>query len=132
MSKLLDTWAWIEFYDGSEKGEEVYRLLESDEKIHTSVITLAELSDNFQRGNFSTDHNWEELEVFIRTNTDLTELNPKIASRAGEIKDRKRKEFPDFGLMDGIILATAEEKNLELVSGDPHLKGEERTLDLEK
>lgn len=132
MSKLLDTWAWMEFYEGSQLGEEVYRFLEDDKQVSTSIISLAELSDNYHRGNMVSDHSWKEIRGFIRTNTRMTGLEPGIISAAGKIKAEERKQKPDFGLMDAIILATARQKDLELVSGDPHLASKNIAIDLRK
>lgn len=129
MSKLLDTWGWIEFYEGSQIGERVYRELENGE-IYTSILTLAELSDNYARDNFRTDHTWNQVKGFIRENSGIVRLTPQIAGRAGELKNEKRENFPDFGMMDALILATAKEEELKLMTGDPHLTGDSQSIDL--
>jgi len=127
MSKLLDTWAWIEFYEGTETGEKIYQMIESEKTIYTSIITLAELSDNYHRGNFETDHSWTQIEKFIENKSQILGLKKEIAREAGKIKERQRKKFPDFGLMDAIILSTARRKGIDLISGEKHLKSQERT-----
>lgn len=130
MSKLLDTWAWMEFYEGGDIGENIYSLIKSDEELYTSKITLAELSDNFHRGNLKTDHPWEQILGFVETHSNLLDLDSKTVSEAGKIKTREGRQKKDFGLVDGIILATAELKNLELISGDPHLADKKVSVDL--
>ena len=133
MSKyLLDTWAWIEFYIGSEKGREVYEKLKSDEKCYTSIVSIAELSDNYISGNLKSDMAWPEIRGFVESKTEVINLNTEICSEAGKIKNEGRKEFPDFGLMDGIILATAKQNDLKLITGDKHLKDRNRTEKLGK
>lgn len=128
---LLDTWAWIEFYIGSEKGKKIYQKLESGQKCYTSIISLAEMSDNYESGNLKSDNRWEEIRNFVETKTELVGLNPHICSKAGKIKQEEREKFPDFGLMDAIILATAREKNLKVITGDKHLKDKEKAEKLE-
>lgn len=128
---LLDTWAWIEFYIGSEKGRQIYEKLESGEKCYTSIISLAEMSDNYQSGNLKSDNKWSEIRSFVETKTEIAELTPQICSRAGEIKQEERETFPDFGLMDAIILATARERDLKVITGDKHLKDKEKAEKLE-
>jgi predicted nucleic acid-binding protein len=46
---LLDTWAWIEYFEGSQTGKKIDQVLKSDQKVYTSVVSLAELSDNYHR-----------------------------------------------------------------------------------
>ncbi|MFB6217007.1 MAG: PIN domain-containing protein [Candidatus Aenigmatarchaeota archaeon] len=129
---LLDTWAWIEFYIGSEKGKKVYELLESSEKCFTSMVTVAELSDNFQSGNLESDNSWDEIRAFIESKTEIIELDTEICSNAGRIKHEEREKYPDFGLMDSIILSSARKHNLNIITGDKHLKDMERTEKLQK
>lgn len=127
MSKLLDTWAWIEFYEGTDKGEKIYKMIKNGEKLYTSIITVAEISDNYHRGNFNSDHSWEDIENFIKQNSEILDLNTKTAAEAGKIKTEERKQKPDFGLMDAIILATARKNELELITGDSHLTDKEKS-----
>lgn len=128
---LLDTWAWIEFYIGSEKGKQIYEKLESDEKCLTSIISLAEMSDNYQSGNLKSDNNWNEIRGFVESKTEIIGLDQDICRRAGKIKQEERQKFPDFGLMDAIILATAREYDLKVITGDKHLKDKEKVEKLE-
>jgi predicted nucleic acid-binding protein len=130
MSRLLDTWAWMEFYEGSSTGKEIYRLIQSNETVCTSTVTIAELSDNYQRENLVTDHSWTEIRNFVESKSEIIPPNPKIASEAGKIKKKAREKQPDFGLMDAVILATAREKDLKLLTGDPHLTNKEIVEDL--
>lgn len=129
---LLDTWAWIEFYIGSKKGKKVYELLESKEKCFTNMVTVAELSDNFQSGNLESDNSWNEMRAFIESKTEIIELDTEICSDAGKIKQEEREKFPDFGLMDAIILSSAKKYDLKIITGDKHLKDKERTEKLQK
>ncbi|MFB6180557.1 MAG: type II toxin-antitoxin system VapC family toxin [Candidatus Nanohalobium sp.] len=132
MSKLLDTWAWIEFYDGTEIGQKIYSLIQGEEKLFTSEVTIAELSDNYHLGNFQTDHTWQQVRGFIETNSEVLKIDSEIASKAGKIKAEERKNKPDFGLMDALILATARKKDLKLLTGDPHLTSQETAANLKK
>jgi predicted nucleic acid-binding protein len=120
----------MEFYDGSEPGRKIYDLVEGDENLFTSILTLAEISDNLHSGNFKTDHSLEEIKDFIMRESVIAGLDDSIVIKAGEIKKRERDGFSDFGLMDGIMLATAEENSLELLTGDPHLVDEEISRDI--
>ncbi len=51
---VYDTYAWIEYFRGSEKGAVVKRLLESQEG-YTPSIVLAEAARKYRREGFSED-----------------------------------------------------------------------------
>lgn len=127
---LLDTWALVEFYEGTEIGERIYSLIEGEESVFTPIVSIAELSDNYHNGNFKTDHNWKQIERYIEANTQIINLNSNIGSEAGKIKAQERQEKPQFGLMDALILATAKQNNLVLLTGDPHLTDKEIADDI--
>lgn len=127
---ILDTWAWIEFYTGSEKGEKIYKLLRSDEKCYTSIISLAELSDNYHSGNLQSDHNWEKVKNFVEARTEIIKPDPETCGKAGKTKKEERKNHPDISLMDTIILTQAREKDLKIITGDEHLQDRKETAEL--
>ncbi|MFB6245833.1 MAG: PIN domain-containing protein [Candidatus Nanohaloarchaea archaeon] len=122
---LLDTWAWIEYYEGSETGAKVNKLLDSDEECFTSIVTVSELSDNYHRKDIVDNYTWKHTWGNVEANTRILSLRPDIAAEAGEIKSREIKEHSDFSLIDAIILATARKHELRLISGDSHLKSKE-------
>lgn len=57
-------------------------------------------------------------------------LEAELADRTGEIKTEMRRNHDDFGLADATILATAEKHDAKLLTGDSHLTGLERTIDV--
>lgn len=127
---LLDTWAWIEYFEGSEIGRKVDEKIRSEDEIYTSIVTLAELSDNFHRKDVITGYSWEEIREFVETKTEILPVTPENSSKAGKTKAEERKEMKDFGLMDAIILETARRKEAKLISGDPHLQKQEISLEI--
>lgn len=129
---LLDTWAWVDYLEGGESGENVNKILEGEQKCYTSIQSLAELSDLFHQERLKIDMKWKDLSQFITVKkTDTIEITEEIAEKSGEIKAEERKQKPDFGLADAVILATAQKHGLKLVSGDPHLKDKPISEDLE-
>lgn len=127
---LLDTWAWIEYFEGSEIGRKVDEKIRSEDEIYTSIVTLAELSDNFHRKDVITGYSWEEIREFVETKTEILPVTPEDSSKAGKTKAEERKEMKDFGLMDAIILETARRKEAKPISGDPHLQKQEISLEI--
>ncbi len=131
MRILFDTYAWIEYLEGSKEGEMVRSLLQEEgNEIYTSTLSIAELSDAFHRGGMETDLEWSEIQNFIELNSILESLNAGQMARAGKVKVEKRRERKGFGLMDAIILATSRKLDSKLLTGDPHLIHEPNSIPL--
>ncbi|MBI2140339.1 PIN domain-containing protein [Candidatus Woesearchaeota archaeon] len=131
MTLVLDTYAWIEYFEGSSQGIEVRKLLESgEEPLCTPSVVLAEIGDAYAKGKINA--RWQEIANFITFNTQLQPINPEIAFQAGRLKNEIRKRFTGFGLIDGIILATAKFLNGKVVTGDFHLTHLEEVIDISK
>ena len=116
---LLDTYAWIEYFIGSEEGLKVKNLLEH-QFIHTSVISIAELSDKYHRENLSSE--WQKRYQFIISKSSIVPCSLKVMKNSGFRKLELRKKHKSIGLVDAIIIETAIQLDLILVSGDLHFE----------
>ena len=125
---LLDTYAWVEYFIGSREGKIVKKLIES-EKINTSIISIAELSDKYYREGLTDE--WEGRYKFIVSKSNIILCTMEIAKNAGPRKWELRKTIENIGLADAIIIETAFQKELIIVSGDPHFKNLDNVLFLE-
>ncbi len=116
---VLDSHAWIEYFQGTKIGEKVRALIESKNCI-TPAIVVAELADKYARENYAY---FEGDMEFIETNSTIAELNITIAKNAGKLKNAVRLKYKtNFGLADAIILATARAAGATVVTGDSHFK----------
>jgi len=123
MKFTLDTYAWIEYLEGSNEGEKVREILEEGEQeIFTPSIVLAELSDAIIKGKVGI--NWNDLLKLIKIKTNIIFINEDIAKNAGIIKAELRKKHSGVGLIDCIILSISRAKKSVLITGDPHLTSE--------
>jgi predicted nucleic acid-binding protein len=122
---LLDTYAWVEYFIGSDQGETVKNLIEL-ERIHTSIISVAELSDKYCRDGLIDE--WENRYKFITSKSNILHLTMDIAKNAGSRKLNLRKTIKKIGLADAIIIETAFQNNLRIVSGDTHFEGLDNIL----
>lgn len=127
---LLDTYAWIEYLEGSEEGKRVKKVLENETDIYTALVSIAELSDAFHRGDVETKFDWSEILDYIQLNSIIVELNETEMASAGVLKVDRRKKSDDFGLMDAIILESSRKIDAELMTGDPHLTEEDNAIAL--
>ncbi len=127
---FFDTSAWVEYLEGSEKGESARRFLEDREcQVYTSILSLAEISDVFHRGGLQTRLSWIQIENFILANSILVTLDAGEMSEAGALKMRRR-DIPGFGLIDAIILRSSEKVDARILTGDSHLVSERDAIPL--
>ena len=120
---LLDTYAWIEFFNGTEKGVKVKQLLK-EKACFTSAICLAELSEWIERNNIDRNSKMNA----VKNLSSIIGLDQQTLELAGILKIKKRKTAKGFGLIDAIILATAKQYRLKIVTGDKHFKEENAIL----
>ncbi|MCX9081427.1 MAG: type II toxin-antitoxin system VapC family toxin [Candidatus Methanoperedens sp.] len=115
---LLDSFAWMEYFMGTRKGEKVKRSIDDDIQLYTSPIVIAEIYSKSLR----TDDNAQERTDFIMKRCAIVVLDEKIAIEAAKIHAENKIKTSDFGLPDAIILASARSRNMKVVTGDPHFK----------
>ncbi|RLF42935.1 MAG: hypothetical protein DRN29_10775 [Thermoplasmata archaeon] len=111
-SKLLDSSAWLSYFFGQSK--EIRKIVESEELLYTSVISLFEIKRKFLREGIDG----EELLNFIKERSIIVELNEKIAEEAAEISFKKR-----LHAIDSLIYTSAKDINAILVTGDKDFEG---------
>ena len=120
MKFVFDTFAWIEYFNGSESGKKVSEIIESEENdIFSSIITTAEVSSILKR-------NEKDVELGYKTIIDLSKIyfiNSELAKEAGILHAETKKKIKDFGLADTFVLLTARKLGAKIVTGDPHFKG---------
>jgi predicted nucleic acid-binding protein len=121
--EVIDTFAWIEYFAGSERGRKVKDYIESGEAVTPSVV-IAEFTDKYIREGVNPD---ERLK-FIRTKTAVTMLDDDLAESAGRISAERRKTVKRWGLLDSCVLATARIKGARVVTGDLHFEDLDETI----
>ena len=125
---LLDTSAWVEYFEGSKAGSIVRDIVEDEEAPFTSLVTIAELSDAYHRGSIDAGLTWREIRNFVQFNSNLVDLDIEGMSKAGSLKAKKRKKIRGFGLIDAIILQCSIEIGAKLLTSDSHLAGEDNAI----
>jgi len=130
MTVLVDSWAWIEYFKGSEAGEKVKELLEnSQEKVVVSVIIIAEVYNSFLR-DYSLPNNKRYAEASrkaMKQRSYVYDVDEEIAVDSAKVKHEKK-----WGLGDSIIYATAKREGAKVLTGDPHFKGLKDVMFLER
>ena len=122
---FLDSYAWIEYFDGTEKGRKVRKLIESGKNlIYTNPSVIAEVTSRSKRKGA------DPLAIFeaITTYSHIEELNAQIAFEAGILHADIRQKQPDFPLADALIMVSANKVSAKIVTGDEHFKEQKNVV----
>ncbi len=111
--KLLDSFAWIEYFSGSETGAKVKAYIDGTESLYTPSICLTEVKTRYLRDKRDPTDNLN----FMMERSFVLPLSQEIALSAADVRQR-------YGLhtVDAIIYATGEGRNMTVVTGDRHFK----------
>ncbi len=125
---IVDTYAWIEYFIGSEKGEKAAVIIDDqNEHLITVECCLAEI-----RGwTLREMQNFNEIYALVKSNSEILRVFTRMWIRAAEIRHEVRKTVPGFGLIDSLMLAIQEEKRCMVLTGDPHFEGMKNVVFLE-
>lgn len=117
---VIDTFAWLEYFEGTALGERVRGVIEDPEnRVMTPAPMLAEVRSKFLR----RGRDPEAPSLAMESLSEIVPLTGSSARAAGDEHARKRRAVKDFGMMDAFLLATALSRNATIVTGDPHFKG---------
>jgi len=119
---IIDSYAWLEYFMGTEAGARVKQIVDSeaDEKL-TPSICLAETYAKILR---TEDEKKAELRrAFIKSRSALIPLTEELAVEAAKTDVAMKKKVPGWGLADSIVLSTARNRNGKVATGDPHFRG---------
>lgn len=120
---LLDTYAWVEMFDKSQKGKKVRELLNSD-VIWTADSTAGEITAWALRNN----HDAGLFLRSVRQHSKMVDLNYNLWIEAAYIRSELRLERKNIGMLDTLLLAIQKLHNVVIVTGDPHFKGLKNVL----
>lgn len=114
---VIDSFAWLQYFLGSTAGARAKPFIESSKAV-TPTIVIAELSQKYPREKLVFD---EDLRYII-AKTRVVSLDTKIAERAGALSHERKRKVKGWGLVDSIVLATAREHKVKIVTGDEHFR----------
>ncbi len=115
MKIVFDTYAWIEYFDGTVKGKKVAELLKTEE-ILTPLIVLLELSYKADK------EGWNCVQVlnFVKSYSKIIGITEDFILGFGKLYNQIKKEIKEIGFADIIILNTALLNNAKILTGDQH------------
>jgi len=117
---IVDAWAWIEYFRGTEYGAKLNDILEDPTTdIYTCAITVAEIISKTERESQDVEAAYDML----LSNSKIIKLDEQISKQAGLFHCKMRQTSKDFGIADAFILAAANKLEAKIITGDPHFKG---------
>jgi len=129
---VIDSFAWVEIFIGSKKGEAARDVIQEAEEAYTPDIVLAEIARKYKREGADVQTISERLMV-IEEISEVVPVDREIAVESADCymllaeKARREKLRPP-SLFDAIVLATARTMKAKIVTGDQHFRGLDETL----
>lgn len=118
---VIDAYAWIEYFNGTEIGQNVKAILENgNNNIFTNVITFSELASSYKRKSLSFD---EEKKVLLSISKIYYLDNVDIAQEVGVMHAEIKKQRKHMGWADVFVLFTAKKLNAKVITGDEDFRG---------
>jgi predicted nucleic acid-binding protein len=125
LTVLIDSWAWIEFFQGSDAGKVVMGYLDDDQDLIISAVNLAEVYRWILH--FYDERIAEEKKAAMKERCLLIDVDEEIAVEAARIKHRLK-----WGLGDSIVYATARREAASVLTGDGGFQGQNDVIFLNR
>jgi predicted nucleic acid-binding protein len=124
---VMDSYAWIELFLGSEKGKKVIEIVSSADEVITPDLVLAEIGRKYIREGANEKEVKNRLK-FIEENSIVACLDADISIEGGkaflELLEKSKKEGKNKpALTDSILLALARKYSAKIVSSDKIFEG---------
>ena len=126
MKIVFDTYAWIEYFEGTKKGEKVEEYLKNNEII-TPAIVLLELSYKADKEGW----NCKEILDFVKLHSKIVGINEEFVLNFGKLYNKTKREIKNIGFADIFVLNTALLDNAKVLTGDPHFSKLNNSIILE-
>ena len=119
MIYIVDSWAWIEYFIGSQAGSILKKLLSNkNNKFISMECTISELKIYCLGAN----EDFSRMYNVLKRNSVILPVLTNHWLEAAEIRCEIRKKVKDFGLIDSILVAKQNELKCKIISGDSHFK----------
>ena len=119
MIYIIDTYAWVEYINGSDKASILIKLFkDQNNRFITMECCIAELAGF----SLKKDIDFKKIFDLVKTNSIILPVLMKNWIEAAKIKYELRENIKHFGLIDAILVSKQKEIKAKIVSGDSHFK----------
>ena len=116
---VVDTSAWIEYLEESEKGRKFSKIIENGEnELFTSCSSVAEIITKFLKSSKETSIALD----CIHSLSNVIDADEEISILSGQIHFEEKKKNKDFGMLDAFVAATAKTKSAKILTSDNNFK----------
>ena len=117
---VIDSWAWIEYLDGSDLGARVRNLIMDERnKLYTHVVSIAEIISKEKRRKKDPEIAWKA----VTSLTKILQIDESDSKAAGFLHAEIKSRNKNFGLADSFVLHAAKKIGGRVLTGDPDFKG---------
>jgi predicted nucleic acid-binding protein len=132
---VIDSYAWIEHFIGSEKGQKVDEILQTADEVYSPDIVLAEIARKYVREGIEPKLVDQRLNEITEASNIIC-LDAKLAATAAKAfmemeANAKRHKLNQPSLFDAIVLATGRLLESKILTGDQHFRNMPETIWLE-
>ena len=132
MKIVIDSYAWIEHFIGSEKGLRIDEILKEADEVHTPDTVLAEVARKYVREGVESKLVDQRLEEIVEASNIIC-LDAKLAASAAksylELEfNAKKCKLNRPSLFDAIVLAAGRSLECSILTGDQHFKNLPETI----
>ena len=110
---VFDSYAWLEYFAGSEKGQTVKEIIGSDEEILTPSVCVSEIKRKYLK----EKKEYRSRIKFITTRSKIMKIDLDISLLAGDLSYKNK-----LYMIDALVYACALFIKSELLTGDQHFK----------
>ncbi len=116
---IIDSYAWVEYFIGSNKGKILRKIfLDGRNNFLTVECCLAEIKSWTLKNN----KDFDSIFPIIKANSNILNLTEQNWIDSGGERFEQRKTQKDFGLIDAVILVKQKELNCHIITGDKHFE----------
>jgi len=129
---VVDAYAWIEVFVGSEPGSRAKGIIEDAEAVLTPCTVLAEVARKYVREGAAESTVRKRLATMLET-SELVDVDADLALDAAKATVQLDRRASSSGLrkpslFDGIVLASARRNKAKVLTGDEHFKAFTETI----
>jgi len=119
-SLVVDSWAWVEYLDGSQIGKKADLAMQEASELWTSIASVAEVVSKYRRQNRDESPAVEAMTTLSRIGVP----NLEDAKQAGRIHAEIKPSVPNFSFADSFVLQLARKVGGKVLTGDPDFRRE--------
>ncbi|MEK6821409.1 MAG: PIN domain-containing protein [archaeon] len=122
---LIDSSAWVEYFDGTAAGEKVKQILEDPlNSCYTCRIVVCEVTSQAARKNMP----FEDYLIEMKTKSHDAREDVDDYYHTGIKHAELKKIIPRISYTDALLITLSEKRRMKIVSKDAHLKGKNTLL----